>query len=118
MVDGGSIPPTGVRSVKMDHENLNENTSFTTSEDVELLSVSEETSEGISEISSEETSLTDDNESYELICQCNYSPDDLVLIHDDLTSIYTALQIIACILVVLVLFKVLALGRTLIDAIF
>lgn len=90
-------------------------------ENMELLSVEENSTEEVpNESSSVEVSTEDilSEENNEIIYQCSYSSEDLAFIHNDLNVIHNDLQIIACLVVVLVVFKVLVLSRTLIDAIF
>lgn len=112
-----------------------ENYSLEQIENSELLSVEEDSTEEISEESSsvedsteeisEESSSVENSteeilveENYEIIYQSTYSSDDLIFIHEDLNAIHEDLQVIACLVVILIVFKVLALARTLIDAIF
>lgn len=93
---------------------------------VELLSVEEKSTEETCEV---ESSVEDSTEEIiidevisesdaEIICECVYNPEDLVILHEDLGVIHNDLQVIACICIVLVVFKILALCRILIDAIF
>lgn len=98
-----------------------ENYSLEQIENSELLSVEENSTEEISEESSSVEDSTEEilvEENYEVIYQSTYSSDDLIFIHEDLNAIHEDLQVIACLVVILIVFKVLALARTLIDAIF
>ena len=87
----------------------------TTSEEVSELS-SEELAEELSEVSSEEI-LEGESTEYvtEVIYQSEYSSEDLLNIENSLNNVHGALQIIACLLIVIIVYIVLKLCRSILD---
>lgn len=87
----------------------------TTSEEV-LELPSEELAEELYEVSSEEI-LEGESTEYvtEVIYQSEYSSEDLLNIENSLNNVHGALQIIACLLVVIIVYIVLKLCRSILD---